>query len=133
MSQEEIQIGKGRQTYQGSGFLSELCCCWAELCWPWERQERARSRWLHAQVHLAGLSSNGWIPRPPSRRSLLPFMSCSHQSPLGQKLPATFASFQPSCFICLASGPRPAPKPPEARKIGKDLQHHLSSLQLSSN
>lgn len=90
------------------------------------RRSWGRSRWLHAQLHLPGLcAGDGWTPRPPSRTSSLPFMSCSHWSPHGQKLTAAFAScFQPSCFICSpASGPRLTLKPPEARRTGKGLQH----------
>lgn len=123
MSQEAIQAGKCRQSYQGSVPLSEWCCCWAELCWPRDRREMADE--AGAGGSLPTLSSDAWIPRHPSRRSSLPFMSCSHWSPLGRKLRATFVScFQPSCFICSpASGPRLALKPPEARKTGKGLQH----------
>lgn len=128
VSQEAIQAGKCRQSYQGLVSLSELCCCWAELCWPWERQEMAAEAGAGGSMPSSICQVCPVIcldPKASSRRSSLPFMSCSHWSPLGQKLTATFAScFQPSCFICSpAPGPRLALKPPEARKTGKGLQH----------
>lgn len=128
VSQEAIQAGKYRQSCQGSVSLSEWCCCWAELCWPRDRQERA------AEAGAGGLM-------PSSICQVCPVMAGSQGLPPGgahfpSRLGLTQAllvknsqlllppAFSPPVFICSpASGPRLALKPPEARKTGKGLQH----------